>query len=88
MRIAVIGANGQLGSDVVRAFENNGDDVCPMTHAEIEIENIDSVSRGLRDIDPQAVVNTAAMHHVENLRARARKGIRRKCRGGKKPRNG
>ena len=66
MRIAVIGANGQLGSDVVRAFENNGDDVCPMTHAEIEIENIDSVSRGLRDIHPQAVVNTAAMHHVEN----------------------
>jgi len=66
MRIAVIGANGQLGRDVVRAFTKNGDEVCPMTHSDIEIADIDSVSRGLRKVQTQVVVNTAAMHHVEN----------------------
>jgi dTDP-4-dehydrorhamnose reductase len=65
MRIAVIGANGQLGSDVLRAFANNGDEVCPLTHSEIEIADIDSVSRTLRECQPNIVVNTAAMHHVE-----------------------
>jgi dTDP-4-dehydrorhamnose reductase len=66
MRIAVIGANGQLGSDVVRAFASNGDEVYAITHSDIEITDIDSVSRGLRGVQPQVVVNTAAMHHVEN----------------------
>ena len=44
MKIAVIGANGQLGNDVVAAFTKNGDEVVPLTHAEIELSNIDSVS--------------------------------------------
>jgi len=65
LRVAVIGANGQLGSDVARAFANNGDDVCPLTHADIEITNIDSVLHSFREIRPEIVVNTAAMHHVE-----------------------
>jgi dTDP-4-dehydrorhamnose reductase len=65
MKIAVIGANGQLGTDIVRAFAQNGDDVCALTHADIEIANLDSVSRKLQELRPQIVVNTAAMHHVE-----------------------
>lgn len=65
MKIGVIGANGQLGTDIVRAFAQNGDDVCALTHADIEIANLDSVSRKLQQLRPQIVVNTAAMHHVE-----------------------
>jgi len=65
MKIAVIGANGQLGTDIVRAFAQNGDDVCALTHADIEIADLDSVSRKLQELRPQIVVNTAAMHHVE-----------------------
>lgn len=65
MKIAVIGANGQLGSDVVRAFELNGDDVSSLVHADIEVSNIDSVGQALRAVGPAAVVNTSAMHHVE-----------------------
>ncbi len=66
MRVAVIGANGQLGSDVARAFKRQEDEVCPLTHAEIELKTLDSVSKTLRALGPQVVVNTAAMHHVEN----------------------
>jgi len=65
MKVAVIGANGQLGSDVSAAFVKQGDAVCPLTHAEIELSHLDSVSRCLRELHPQLVVNTAAMHHVE-----------------------
>jgi dTDP-4-dehydrorhamnose reductase len=66
MKIAVIGANGQLGSDLVAAFSENGDAVSGLTHAEIEISDLSSVSRVLKEIQPQVIVNTAAMHHVEN----------------------
>jgi len=66
MKIAVIGANGQLGSDLVAAFTENGDAVRGLTHSDIEISDLPSVSHALEDFRPQVVVNTAAMHHVEN----------------------
>jgi dTDP-4-dehydrorhamnose reductase len=66
MKIAVIGANGQLGRDVVQAFENNGDEVISLTHSEIELSDMSSVSNCLGAICPNVTVNTAAMHHVEN----------------------
>jgi len=66
VKIAVIGANGQLGSDLVSAFQDNGDAVQGLTHADIEIADLPSVKRVLEGIQPQAIVNTAAMHHVEN----------------------
>jgi len=66
MKVAVIGANGQLGSDVVRAFEARGDQVCQLTHADVELANADSVAECLRFLRPAIVVNTAAMHDVEN----------------------
>jgi len=66
MKIAVIGSNGQLGSDLVAAFSENGDAVCGLTHSDIEISDSHSVSQALEGIRPQVIVNTAAMHHVEN----------------------
>ncbi len=66
MKIAVIGANGQLGTDVVRAFAEHGDEVCALTHAEIETASLESVRSALAKVAPQIIVNTAAMHHVEN----------------------
>ena len=66
MNIAVIGANGQLGSDVVSAFAESQDTVDSMTHAEIEIGKLESVRTRLEKSRPAIVVNTAAMHHVEN----------------------
>jgi dTDP-4-dehydrorhamnose reductase len=66
MKIAVIGANGQLGTEVARVFEENGDAVSALTHADIEIATRDSVFEVLGDLRPHIVVNTAAMHHVEH----------------------
>jgi dTDP-4-dehydrorhamnose reductase len=66
MKIAVIGADGQLGSDLVAAFTGNGDTVCALTHAGIEVSDLPSVSRALEPLQAQVIVNTSAMHHVEN----------------------
>jgi dTDP-4-dehydrorhamnose reductase len=66
MKIAVIGGNGQLGSDLVAAFSKNGDIVRALVHSEIEIADTNSVWRALKDVQPEVIVNTAAMHHVEN----------------------
>ena len=66
MKIAVIGANGQLGVDVVSAFRIKGYDVVGLTHSDVELSEIDSINRALRDLRSQVIVNTAAMHHVEN----------------------
>lgn len=66
MKIVVIGANGQLGSDVCRFLLDNGDDVVGLSHADIEVSSLDSVSRVLKEIQPRALVNTSAMHKVED----------------------
>jgi dTDP-4-dehydrorhamnose reductase len=66
MRILVIGANGQLGSDLAIAFSQKGDEVCALTHSDIEITDLDSVSRTLKELRPQVIANTAAMHHLES----------------------
>ena len=66
MKVAVVGSNGQLGTDVVRAFVDNGDEVFALTHGDVEIANRESVWSKLRELQPNIVVNTAAMHHVEN----------------------
>lgn len=66
MKVAVIGASGQLGSDIVAAFSRNGDVVCGLTHVDIEVTDHSSVLRVLENIRADVVVNTSAMHHVEN----------------------
>ncbi len=66
MKIAVIGSNGQLGHDVVRAFTDQRDEVSPLTHEHIELSSLESVVECLRATQAEVVVNTAAMHNVEN----------------------
>jgi dTDP-4-dehydrorhamnose reductase len=66
MKVAVIGANGQLGHDVVHAFADQGDEVHTLTHRDIELSSLESVLACLRAAQADAVVNTAAMHNVES----------------------
>jgi dTDP-4-dehydrorhamnose reductase len=65
MKVAVVGSNGQLGSDVVKAFAANGDVVFPLSHSDLEISSMDSVTLALGGLTPDIVINAAAMHHVD-----------------------
>ncbi len=64
MKVAVIGANGQLGTDLVEMLGEAGFDVAPLTHAEIEVVSGASVRQALGRLSPEAVLNTAAFHNV------------------------
>jgi dTDP-4-dehydrorhamnose reductase len=65
VKVAIVGANGQLGSDVVRAFAAQGDTVYALEHGDIDITEPASVTAKIGDLRPDLIVNTAAMHHVE-----------------------
>ena len=58
--MAVIGSNGQLGSDLVRLCEEARREVVGLTHADIEISDAGSVERVLSPLCPSVVINTAA----------------------------
>lgn len=61
MKVAVIGARGQLGSDLIKEFKS---DAVPLTHEDIEVSDITSCE-GLREINPDVIVNTAAFHKTD-----------------------
>ena len=63
MRIAIIGSNGQLGSEIYEQV-SDGNTVTGLTHEQIEICDIDSVNRTMKSIKPDIVINTAAYHKV------------------------
>ena len=63
-RVTIIGANGQLGSDLVSAFGHEEYDVTELTHKDISVEDVDSVHKVLRELKPDVILNTAAYHTV------------------------
>ena len=69
MRVAVIGANGQLGTDVCKVFRESGHDVIELNHAELDVRDAASVQRTMQSAAPQLVVNTAALHNLEQCEA-------------------
>lgn len=63
--VSIIGPNGQLGTDLVKTFANAGWKINPITHAQINVEKIDSVKRVLNENKADWVINTAAFHKVD-----------------------
>src|SRR5262249_24925670 len=62
IRVVVLGAPGQLGSDCVEAFA--ADDVVGFGHDGLDITDTDAVRATLERLHPDVVVNTAAFHNV------------------------
>jgi dTDP-4-dehydrorhamnose reductase len=63
MKIAVIGADGQLGSDLLKALA--GDEVAPLYFPEFDVTRPDQMRRVFQDLRPHTVINTAAFHRVD-----------------------
>jgi dTDP-4-dehydrorhamnose reductase len=65
-RVLLIGANGQLGSDIAALF--SADDrffLEGLTHEQVEVCSPDSVRETVRAARPDIVVNTAAFHQLD-----------------------
>lgn len=69
MKVAVLGATGQLGEDITAAFSSARHEVVPLSHQQVEVASLESVKQVLQDIRPEAVINTAAFHNVEKCEA-------------------
>jgi dTDP-4-dehydrorhamnose reductase len=66
MKIAIIGAKGQLGSDLVRAFKDTGEKIVPLTHTDIDVVDLSSSRKVLEKIQPDIVINCAAYVRVDD----------------------
>ena len=64
MKILVIGANGQLGSDFCREIEPSK--LVALTHSKIEVTSMNSVQQAFEEYKPTVVVNTAAFVRVDD----------------------
>jgi len=63
MRIVIIGANGQLGADLMDAFADQ--EPVGIEHRTVDIEQPAAIATMLLRYAPEIVVNTAAFHNVE-----------------------
>ena len=64
MRVLITGANGQMGTDLRRVLQDV--EVIPLTHADLEITDLDSVKRIFDEQRPDVVINTAAYVRVDD----------------------
>lgn len=66
MKIALIGADGQLGTDIYKYFREKEDiELTPLTQKEIEVCDINVCGDVLLKIKPDLILNTAAFHQVD-----------------------
>jgi dTDP-4-dehydrorhamnose reductase len=64
-RVLVVGANGQLGTDLCAVAAARGCAVTGLTHDDLEVTDRDAVLATLEQALPQTVVHTAAFHNVD-----------------------
>jgi dTDP-4-dehydrorhamnose reductase len=64
MKILLLGANGQLGTDLRRCLHDH--EVVPITRADLDIENYTQTRAVLTEARPEVVLNTTAYHRVDD----------------------
>jgi len=72
MKVAVIGASGQLGSDLVKAF---GEDAIPLTRRDLDVTDAASLNI-LKELEPEVIINTAAYVRVDDAEVEVEKAFR------------
>ncbi len=81
MKVAIAGANGQLGTDLCRALHNF--EVIPFEHADIEIADMDSVREAMLKHKPAIIINTAAYVQVDDCEDEKDKAFQANTLGGR-----
>lgn len=75
MKVAVLGAAGQLGTDLVRVLAERGHEVAGMSHEEVDVTEASSVVAAMAETKPDAVINCAAYHRVDECEDKPRKTL-------------
>lgn len=66
MKIVIIGANGQLGSDLVKIFKDTEHEIFPLSHTDIDITDFKLSKNILDNIKPDIVIDCAAYIRVDD----------------------
>lgn len=69
MRVVVVGAEGQLGADMVRWATQRGHSLVPISHADADLRDARGIARAVGAASADIVINVAAMNHVERCEA-------------------
>jgi dTDP-4-dehydrorhamnose reductase len=64
MKIALLGANGQLGHDLRPALHEH--EVTPLTRSDVDVTNFSRTRAVLTDLHPNLILNTTAYHRVDD----------------------
>jgi dTDP-4-dehydrorhamnose reductase len=72
VKVAIIGANGQLGSDLVEVFS---EEAIPLTHRDLDVADFESVQI-LNELKPDVVINTAAYVRVDDAEVKVEEAFR------------
>lgn len=71
-KVILIGANGQLGTDLQRVSEQNDQyTIIPLTHKDIEIASPHEIERTFEQIPADVVINCAANNRVNEIEQHA-----------------
>ncbi len=65
MKVLLIGANGQLGSDLLKVCRAAGDTELATTHGQLDVTSDEQVNAAFAEHKPEVVISTAAYHKVE-----------------------
>src|SRR5207244_1208538 len=65
-RLLILGATGQLGTDLLRAAAAEGVDHVGVGHEDVDVTNADSVMAAMARYRPTIVITTAALHRVDH----------------------
>jgi dTDP-4-dehydrorhamnose reductase len=64
MKIVIIGADGQLGTDLCKVIPK--EEVVALTLKDLDITKREQVEKIVKQLSPAIFINTAAYHHVDN----------------------
>src|SRR5207249_8871423 len=64
MKIALLGADGQLGHDLEPALQAH--EIIPLTRRDMDVADFDRTRRLLMDLSPHVILNTTAYHRVDD----------------------
>ena len=69
MKVLVLGANGQLGSDIMRLWADPGVEVLGATRTDADVTDFDAISMMMKRVGPDVVINTTAFHNLPQAEA-------------------
>lgn len=77
MKLLLIGATGQLGSDLVK--NNPGHQIVAPSRSDLDLERKETIDAAVRDARPDWVINTAAFHNVPLCEDQPEQAFRVNC---------